>query len=565
MAYAPQTPAPRAQTLKSDSAAAVPDQGPRLGTQLVRQRMLDASPQARAQQQLQARIDASPRQAMQARMLNLAAGATRRTSPGPLQRVAGRPANAAGGGAVMQLAKITDDVGVAKNWVESTGVTSNFVHFNIQMSGDSRLAVASVGHAKKNETRDDITNGLIVSVPKDTDDGGTSPYAWVNNKLYGALASAGVGADDTQVYATESSNPHQSRTESLGHWRGWHSSFYFARGGVKTWQGWNVYQTGGVADYVAKYETDDDNSFKSSLEQDYGVKDAEGAEVADGNAKSRALGAKLATYNVAGNVVLWFKGDPTLSGSMNSLQTAKTEHWLGASAGKRIIDAYGADKVVIAGTVSPGYKAILEKSIANADQYFTVDKLQAADLTEIGKQYGFFYRYGPKMTHFGGRSGNLEPLAALGLNTIYFEEKGSGQAGRDLHIGKDNKIKKTVIDGVTSSAGAISKGVSWINAQTGAYRTGSAENANADQRAYYDKLINRWMGYPEADAVSTETRKSFATYFLTGQDKNKTMAQNSEKFQENMVFDDATHTPEEHEEQVLSASDLEKLVGGLTA
>lgn len=33
------------------------------------------------------------------------------------------------------------------------------------------------------------------------------------------------------------------------------------------------------------------------------------------------------------------------------------------------------------------------------------------------------------MTHFGGRSGHLEPIGAMGIKAVYFEEAGNQQAG----------------------------------------------------------------------------------------------------------------------------------------
>lgn len=473
-----------------------------------------------------------------------------------------RPPSA--GPKLIQMAPIVATKGEAEGWVKGTNAGSNFVHFNIQMSGDSRLAVASVGHAQKNETGA-FTNGLIVSVPRGTDDGGATPHTYVDRKLYGSLSSAGVGDTDTKIYATTAANPHESRTESLNNWRGWQSRYQppLPRRRLPGRHiGWNVYQTGGVSEYVTKYENlgAGDQSLKTSLEQDYGVKDDAGLAIDETRPAAGVLGGLLSSFNQSGKVVLWFKGDPTLSGSVNSLQTAKTEHWLGADAGVKIINKLGVGNVVIAGTLSVGYKTILDRLITNANQYFTVDKLQAAGLNNIADQYGFFYRYGANMTHFGGRSGNLEPLAALGLNTIYFEEKGNGQANRDLHIGADNHIDKVVIDGVTSSAGIVSKGVSWLNPRTGLYRTGSPENADANQKAYYDKVINRWMGFAEDTAMTVDRRKGFHGYFLDGQDRNKTMAQNSASFKGNMVFPGQIRTPAQHEEDVLSNTDLNKIV-----
>ena len=112
------------------------------------------------------------------------------------------------------------------------------------------------------------------------------------------------------------------------------------------------------------------NSLKDQFIKNYGHDDVE-----------TSLGKKLKSLNSAGNAVLWFKGDPSESGAINSLQTAKTEHWLSAGAGNTIISKIAkGSKYAIAGSLADGMKVALAGNLTS-DNQFTVDKLNEAGYT----------------------------------------------------------------------------------------------------------------------------------------------------------------------------------------
>lgn len=418
---------------------------------------------------------------------------------------------------------------------------NNWVHFNIQMSGDSRMAVAGVRLAGQNETRDNYYNGLIVSVPKDTDHAESTDADYVDKKLYGLLSTHSV-KDKTEVYATSASNPHDSRQEALETWKG--------RSNKEP----RVYQTGKVEELINEYEKlPSDKSLKDTLIQDYGH---DGVET--------DLGKKLKSLNSAGNAVLWFKGDPAESGAINSLQTAKTEHWLSAGAGNKIISKIAkGKKFAIAGSLAGGMESALSDNLTSNNR-FTADKLNEAGYTNLGKQYGFFNQYSDKMTHFGGRSGHLEPIAAMGIKTVYFEEEGNSQAGRTVGMGKNNAMSKVVVSGVGGLGGVISKALSWMQPDGGYYS--GTRGPSGDQETLMDNIVHQWLKLDVSVAVDKNKRKEFYETFVAKkfgtnqhqQDKDKTLSENSKRMLEQLK--NKGHDLTALEAGVLSDSDVDEIV-----
>ncbi|MBX3616320.1 hypothetical protein [Nitrosomonas sp.] len=394
---------------------------------------------------------------------------------------------------------------------------NNWVHFNIQMSGDSRMAVAGVGLANQNETKNYVYNGLMVSVPKDTEHDKSTDADYIDQKLYGLLSTHSV-KDKTEVYATAASNPHESRQESLNTWKG------------KSESEPHVYQTGKIEELINWYEQSKyGNSLKDQLIKNYGHDDVE-----------TSLGKKLKSLNSAGNAVLWFKGDPSESGAINSLQTAKTEHWLSAGAGNTIISKIAkGSKYAIAGSLADGMKVALAGNLTS-DNQFTVDKLNEAGYTNLGKQYGFFYQYSDKMTHFGGRSGHLEPIAAMGIKTVYFEEEGNSQAGRTVGMGKNNAMNKVVVSGVGGLGGVISKALSWMQSNGKYY--GGKRGPSVDQATLMDNIVRQWLKLDLSAVIGNAQRKEFYEKFVAKtsgidqhrQDKDETLRKNSERFKDQL-------------------------------
>ncbi|OQW41061.1 MAG: hypothetical protein A4S08_12925 [Proteobacteria bacterium SG_bin4] len=419
---------------------------------------------------------------------------------------------------------------------------NNWVHFNIQMSGDSRMAVAGVGLANQNETKNYVYNGLMVSVPKDTEHDKSTDADYVDQKLYGLLSTHSV-KDKTEVYATAASNPHESRQESLNTWKG------------QSEKEPHVYQTGKIEELINWYEHSKyGNSLKDQLIKDYG---RDGVET--------DLGKKLKSLNSAGNAVLWFKGDPSESGAINSLQTAKTEHWLSAGAGNTIISKIAkGSKYAIAGSLTDGMKVALAGNLTS-DNQFTVDKLNGAGYTNLGKQYGFFNQYSDKMTHFGGRSGHLEPIAAMGIKTVYFEEEGNSQAGRTVGMGKNNAMSKVVVSGVGGLGGVISKALSWMKPDGEYY--GGKRGPTGDQVTLMDNIVHQWLKLDVSVVVGNAQRKDFYEKFVAKtsgmgqhwQDKDQTLSKNSEHFKDQLSKTghlDLTAL----ESGVLSDDDVDKIV-----
>lgn len=422
---------------------------------------------------------------------------------------------------------------------------NNWVHFNIQMSGDSRMAVAGVRLANQNETRKNYYSGLIVSVPKDTDHEESTDADYVDKKLYGLLSTHSV-KDKTEVYATSASNPHDSRQEALETWKG------------KSNKEPRVYQTGKVEELIKYYEKlESDKSLKDTLIADYGHDDAE-----------TELGGKMKALNSAGNAVLWFKGDPAESGAINSLQTAKTEHWLSAGAGNKIISKIAEEKkFAIAGSLTGGMEGALSDNLTS-DNRFTADKLNEAGYNNLGKQYGFFNQYSDKMTHFGGRSGHLEPIAAMGIKTVYFEEEGNSQADRTVGMGKNNAMSKVVVSGVGGLGGVVSKALSWMKPDGEYY--GGKRGPTVDQVTLMDGIVHQWLKLDVSVVVGNAQRKDFYEKFVAKtagddqhkQDKNKSLSKNSEHLLErlkNLGHGDLAAL----ETSVLSDSDVDEIVKAL--
>lgn len=446
---------------------------------------------------------------------------------------------------VLQLVKI-DKVKPSKSDLKKK-VDNNWVHFNIQMSGDSRMAIAGVGLAIKNEKRDNVYNGLLVSVPKDTEKTEGTEVDTVNKKLYGLIDTHGV-KDRTEVYATSADNPHDSRKEALSDWKDLSPD----KNNFKKYD-LNVFQTGLIGSYINYYEKlPTDKSLKDSLVEDYG---ADGQET--------PLGQKLKALNSPGNAVMWFKGDPTESAAINSLQTAKTEHWMSAGMGNKVIAKLAVEKkVAIAGSITDVMKTALGDNVTGNNQ-FTTDKLIDAGYDRIGKQYGFFNQYSDKMTHFGGRSGHLEPIAAMGIKTLYFEEAGNGQAGRNVHIGKDSAMDKVVIDGVGSLGGVVSKALSWMK-NDGTYWQGN-RGPSDNQKVLMNNVIHQWLNLDSMVIVDDTSRKTFYEKFVTktsgdnqhGQDKDKSMIDNSKHFLAELNSRNLTSL----ESGTLSDADTDKIVG----
>jgi len=441
---------------------------------------------------------------------------------------------------VLQMAKITT---AKPNGSLNRKARNNFVHFNLQMSGDARMAIAGVGLANKNEARNNVYNGLIVSVPKDTEKGVDTDQDFVDKKLYGLLSTHNV-KDKTSVYATSDANVHNSRSEGLGDWS---SKYQKADPGSRAL---NVFQTGKIHPYIDYYEkVQDATSLKDSLEADYS------AGLPDDTEENKAFRENLDGKNKAGNVVFWFKGDPAESASINSVQTAKTEHWFSAAAGATVIDRLGRDYAV-AGGLTGNQEGILGNRLKTANDYRS-DKLKDKGYDKMGKQYGFFAAHSHKMTHFGGRSGHLEPLGAMGIKTVYFEEKGNSQAGRNVKIGKDSALEKVVITGLTGIPGLVSKALSWIKSD-GSWRE---NGASLDQKAYVDTFVNKWLGLLPNNVVKTSNRKHFYNRFLKGQDKNKSLSENTEKVQDKL---EQHHDLGTLESQVLMPTDVSRIVEATT-
>lgn len=443
--------------------------------------------------------------------------------------------------AIVQRAKITA-AAPSDSDLAVKSVRNNWVHFNIQMSGDSRMAIAGVKLANQNEGRSTVYSGLIVSVPKDTDAGTKTPVDYVDGRLNGLLSTHGVKSK-TKVYATTADNPHESRTESLGSW-----------GHNKPGQKLYFYQTGKIEQLIDFYENSPirgAKSLKDTLASDYGKDRAE-----------TALGRKLKALNAAGNAVLWFKGDPAEAGAINSLQTAKTEHWLSAGVGNKIIaNIAEGKKFAIAGTLTGSMVTALGDKLT-ADNRFTTDKLTEAGYNNLGKQYGFFNQYSAKMTHFGGRSGHLEPIASMGIKTVYFEEAGNGQSSRSVGIGKDNKMSKVVINGVGGLGGVVSKALSWMK-PNGDYYDGE-RGPSDEQKTLMDNIVAQWLATD--DAVEKSTRKQFYETFVakTGehahkQDKDKSLAKNSEHYR-NKLAELGHDNLSALEEGVVSEDDISEIV-----
>jgi len=75
---------------------------------------------------------------------------------------------------------------------------------------------------------------------------------------------------------------------------------------------------------------------------------------------------------------------------------------MSAGAGNTIISKIAkGSKYAVAGSLTDGMKVALAGNLTS-DNQFTVDKLNGAGYTNLGKQYGFFNQYSDKMTHFGG-------------------------------------------------------------------------------------------------------------------------------------------------------------------
>lgn len=419
---------------------------------------------------------------------------------------------------------------------------NNWVHFNIQMSGDSRMAVAGVGLANKNEEKNYVYNGLMVSVPKDTEHDKTTDADYVDQKLYGLLSTHSV-KDKTEVYATAASNPHESRKESLNTWKGQSDDEP------------HVYQTGKIEELINWYEHSKyGNTLKDQLIKDYGH-----------DAVETDLGKKLKSLNSTGNAVLWFKGDPSESGAINSLQTAKTEHWLSAGAGNKIISKIAKEKkFAIAGSLTGGMEGALSGNLTS-DNRFTADKLNEAGYNNLGKQYGFFNQYSDKMTHFGGRSGHLEPIAAMGIKTVYFEEEGNDQTGRTVGIGKNNAMSKVVVSGVGGLGGVVSKALAWMRSD-GRYHDKKG-GPSEDQKKLMDNIVHQWLKLDKSAVVFNRQRKEFYEKFVAKtsgldqhrQDKDKTLSKNSEHFKDQLSK--AGHLDlTALEGGVLSDGDVDKIV-----
>ncbi|MER0172002.1 MAG: hypothetical protein DU489_15665 [Nitrosomonas sp.] len=419
---------------------------------------------------------------------------------------------------------------------------NNWVHFNIQMSGDSRMAVAGVKLANQNETRNNYYNGLIVSVPKNTDHEESTDADYVDKKLYGLLSTHSV-KDKTEVYATSASNPHDSRQEALGTWENRFNKEP------------RVYQTGKIEKLINEYEKfKSDKSLKDTLIADYGHDDVE-----------TGLGGKMKALNSAGNAVLWFKGDPAESGAINSLQTAKTEHWLSAGAGNKIISKIAKEKkFAIAGSLTGSMEGALSANLTSENR-FTADKLSEAGYNNLGKQYGFFNQYSDKMTHFGGRSGHLEPIAAMGIKTVYFEEEGNSQAGRTVGMGKNNAMSKVVVSGVGGLSGVVSKALSWMKPDGKYY--GGKRGPSVDQVTLMDNIVHQWLKLDVSVVVGNAQRKDFYEKFVAKtagddqhkQDKNKSLSENSAHFKD-QLNKAGHHDLTALEGGVLSDGDVDKIV-----
>lgn len=80
------------------------------------------------------------------------------------------------------------------------------------------------------------------------------------------------------------------------------------------------------------------------------------------------------------------------SRSINSLQIAKTEHWLSAGAEAKIISKLAGKKFALAGGLTANQIGILGSKVSD-DTQFTSDKLSSNGYDNLGKQYGFFARY----------------------------------------------------------------------------------------------------------------------------------------------------------------------------
>ena len=402
---------------------------------------------------------------------------------------------------------------------------NNWVHFNIQMSGDSRMAVAGVKLANINEKSSDVYNGLIVSVPKNIDHAESDDSGFVDKTLHGLLSTHGV-KDKTKVYSTATANPNESRTQALGTWKLKQKNVDPGKLAL------NLFQTGRIARFIDHYENvDSAKSLKDTLTEDYGKDEEE-----------TPLGLKLKSLNSPGNAVLWFKGDPSESAAINSLQTAKTEHWLSAGGANKIISKIAmGKKFAIAGSLTSSMEAALGDNLKEENR-FTQDKLTEAGYTTIGKQYGFFNQYGSQMTHFGGRSGHLEPLGAMGIKTVYFEEEGNQQAGREVKIGKDSKLEKVTITGVGGLPGVISKAITWINPATGDYYNRPGRTPSVGQKNLMDSIIRQWLNIQKRTTTTLEDRVRFYRTFiekkvdeLQKQNKDKTLKENSKKYLEALI------------------------------
>lgn len=358
---------------------------------------------------------------------------------------------------------------------------NTWVHLNVQMSGDSRIALGAVGMARKHSVQDEH-HGVIVSAPKgsftQTDDV-NAKRNWVDQRLGGLLTTHNV-KNHTLAYQTDADDPHKSRGESLGDWR---TGVNRGDTDYRRSQQQNVhrvFQTGGIGRLIERKENQGtlvETRLRGSLVADYQQNLPDATQ-----APAKPLVDRFTAQNNRNTWVFWFKGDPRQSDpavnpadvtarnrNMNTIQQAKTEHWLSADAALNVVNTRGGGEWAIAGSPSAAEYQALRARLPASAMDATVGALRGAGYQDLGQQYGFFASFASNMVHFGGRSGHLEPLGAMGIKTRYFEEAGNGQADRELAHNRGNQLERITLQGSTSAVGLQSLAHGWL-APTGYWR-----------------------------------------------------------------------------------------------
>jgi hypothetical protein len=295
------------------------------------------------------------------------------------------------------------------------------IHVNEQMSGDARMALlTAVKGARMNADKGERPLVLL-----------SSPLNEKESRLYTLATGMGIKANQIRFWKTDSSEPNGSRTEALEVGRDL-SEF--------------VVQTGRVHELWLAL-TDLQAEINGKVSSAARTRDEVSQGAWTGDERVKEVGRKKSVVSdiiaqVGGGapwnkeaLVIWFKEKRSDMTGKNTLGQAKLQHFMGGEFAGDVVKYAGFTNVVVAGAVTGSRRQNILDRLALVSSVATVTDLTQERMdkakADLMAQYAFWAEpQAGSWVHVGGRSGHLEPLAAMGLSVAYMEEEGNGQGRR---------------------------------------------------------------------------------------------------------------------------------------